>query len=221
MTNVLELMARMTRASCLLVFLALFGCSGDQLTWTEDVQLPDGSVIAVERWTEFKGGSGTPGSMTGESRQRIKFRNPRSGQIIVWENNHAEEGLLGLVALWLDEVGPNLLVTPMYSGDFLRYSCPNPPYFLFKHIRGSWIRRPLSDLKGIRIRSNLTERAREAEATIKANRHHLTARQTLNSHAYVDMKRVPYLIDFSQPYVETTGDENCDKPQNLLIGTGG
>ena len=43
--------------AALLLLLAGACSRGSELEWTEDVKLPDGRVVALKRYTEFKGGS--------------------------------------------------------------------------------------------------------------------------------------------------------------------
>jgi hypothetical protein len=157
------------------------------------------------------------GDLTVESRQSVTFGHPNSGQKIRWENSDSQ-GLLGMVALWFEGDTAVVLTKPLYVSDAKRYQCPDPPYVLFRYENGAWTRKPLSDLRGKKIRSNTTAYPRNEEKKIRRSGRHLSATQTIDSYTYLEgVYKVPYVIDFTQPFFETTGDQNCDRRRTLLV----
>lgn len=204
----------------LVVIAGVAGCSDNaSLRWTEDVMLPDGPIITLDRYVEFKGGASRPGDPSTESLQKLSFRHPASGATIRWENS-ATEGLLRTIALWIEHDTPVLLTRPAYGGDSRKYKCPNPPYLLLAHVNGRWQLKPLADIGLDRLRSNMTSYVFEDRRRIEEGKHHLTAQQTSDSYTYRDGKfRVPYMLVFKGMPAQSFDERNCDYPSlnNLLL----
>lgn len=210
-------MRRLWRIAPLLPWAVLSTACGNssELTWTEDIRLPDGRVLTLERWVEFKGGSSHRGDPSTESSQRLEFKHPETGELIKWQNN-MEQGRLKTVALWLDQGRPILLGEPAYGGDSYKYHCPNPPYLLYEYVAGRWHPKPLSKIPVKQIRANVTTHPMEARKEIEWNKRHLTAEQTSNSYTNLDgVHRVPYIIQFEGMPEQTFKQEDCSRVSNL------
>ena len=89
-------------AACL-----LSGCT-DRLKWTEEVRLPDGRVVKLERYQKFDGRPAEPFGPSTESEYSFEFRMPGTGDEIRWRN----KGELATVALAIDDGVPTLLTSP-------------------------------------------------------------------------------------------------------------
>lgn len=202
-------------ALCLLLSMSIAACGkSNDLTWTEDVKLPDGRVLTLTRWVEFNGPYAMGDTPT-ESRQRLEFKHPETGEIVKWENAK-KPGLLDTVGLWLDQGKPMLLGKPAYGDDSHRYNCPNPPYLLFEFEAGKWQSRSLSQIPISQIRANITFNPKERREGIEANKRHLTAAQTLDSYTYREgVHKVPYVIKFEGMPVQTFENQNCSLGPNI------
>jgi hypothetical protein len=231
-------------AAGLLCSMLLAACGSSDLTWTEDVKLPDGRVITLKRWVEFKGGSSHLGDPSTESRQSLEFKHPDTGEIVKWRNqmpqgpfridlsssvpasfdtgpDNMAPGTLNTIALWLEQGKPRLLAKPMYGGDFSRFYCPNPPYLLYEYSAGQWRNRPLAEIGIKRVRANLTASPINSREDIELNKRHLTAAQTADSYTRpTGTYQVPYLIQFEGMPAQTFGLQNCSRPFNKLLTEG-
>lgn len=228
-------------APLLLSALLLAACSDSDLTWTEDVKLPDGRVITLKRWVEFKGGSSHLGDPSTESRQSLEFKHPDTGEVVKWRNqmpqgpfridlsssapasfdtgpDNMAPGRLKTVAVWLEDGKPRLLGEPMYGGDLARFYYPNPPYLLYEYSAGQWRNKPLAEIGIKRIRANLTASPVNSREDIERNNRHLTAAQTADSYTRpTGTYHVPYLIQFEGMPAQTFGLKNSDSAPNYLI----
>jgi hypothetical protein len=194
----------------------LNGCGGDELAWTEDVQLPGGPTVTVKRRVEFKGPSHL-GEPSTESYQQFEFRNPSSGEVVRWENT-SQQGQLASLALWLNAGKVFLLTTPLYVGDEFKYNCPNPPYLLYEFVSGHWRSKPLKEIEVGRIRANMTSHPLIARERIEKNGFRLSAEMTADSYTYVDGRRkVPYIIRFDGMPEQTFATSNCTRLRNYLL----
>ncbi len=217
----------------------LAGCGSGDLTWTEDVRLPDGRVITLKRWVEFEGGSSHFREPSTESRQSFEFKHPDTGEIVKWRNqmpqgpfhmdlassapasfdtgpDNIAPARLNTIALWLEQGKPRLLGKPMYGGDLDRFYCPNPPYLLYEYAAGRWHNRPLAEIRIKQIRANLTVSPLNARREIESNRRHLTAEQTADSHTRpTGTYLVPYVIEFEGMPAQTFKFEDCSRVSNL------
>jgi len=118
--------------------LFLSACS-DPLRWREEILLPDGRVVTAVRYQEFNGPS-EPFRPPTASNYRLEFRNPDTGEKVIWEYSRD----LATVALSINGETPELVTTPNYAT--LRFRCPDPPYVAFRYIDGRWTRVALTDL---------------------------------------------------------------------------
>jgi hypothetical protein len=204
------------RRWALAALLLLAACGNNAtLEWTEDVKLPDGRVITLERYVEFKGGASQLGEPSTESLQRFKFKHPVTGGTVTWESSK-ERGLLKTVAIWMEASTPVLLTKPAYGGDEWLLKCPNPPYLLFAYADGEWRSRQLSQIGLERLRSNMTTNAGERRNDIEARKRRLSATDTSESYAFLRAtERVPFVLQFKDMPIQTFDPSSCDYPSRL------
>ncbi len=131
---------RWLRTPTLLAMALFLSACGDPLRWREEILLPDGRVVTAIRYQEFKGPS-EPFKPPTASNYRIEFRNPDTGEKVVWKFSRD----LATVALSINDKIPELVTTPNYAT--LRFRCPDPPYMAFRYIDGQWVRVALTDLE--------------------------------------------------------------------------
>lgn len=167
----------------LVVFL-VGGCKKDDeqptssLRWTEDVRLPDGRIITLNRYQEFKGPHEV-GQPLGASNYWLEFPHPDTGKKIRWEQNTPPY----LIPVALITKGPSsfLLTMPGAGMAWEEYRCPNPIFILFKQdAGGKWIKAELSELPDKKITANLTYTPEEKRNEIKQSHHHLPVSKTEN-----------------------------------------
>jgi hypothetical protein len=209
----------MTQAKILplLVSIVLLSACGNskEFTWTEDVKLPDGRVVTLKRWVEFKGGSSHLGDPSTESRQSLEFKHPDTGATVKWQNDQ-EQGRLKTIAIWVEQGNPFILSEPAYGGDLRKYNCPNPPYLLYAYANGQWSPKPLAQIPFKKIRANMTTHLLEKREEIQSYDRRLTAAQTADSYAqYKGLHRVPYVIQFEGMQLQTFKEEDCSRVSNL------
>jgi len=195
--------------SALFLLVALAACSNPNapLKWTEDVRLPDGRIVTLTRYQEFKGPHEL-GDTPSESDYWFEFKHPDTGEVIRWQSNR---DLAQTNALMVVDKTPFLLVTPSFGG-YDRYQCPNPPYLLFRY-EGSWKQIAVDHIPVKRFRVNMTFGASDSRKLIESSGNHLTADQTSNSmHNYV-----PYIINFSLMKKQIFDIQNCARNINWLI----
>jgi hypothetical protein len=91
----------------LLLTTALSACnkSNAPLKWTEDVRLPDGRVVTLTRYQEFKGPHEL-GDTPSESDYWFEFKHPDTGEVVRWQSDRDLETL----ALMMDGKVPVLLL---------------------------------------------------------------------------------------------------------------
>lgn len=187
----------------------LSACSdpNTSLKWVEDVRLPDGRIVTLTRYQEFKGPHEL-GQPPTESDYWFEFKHPDTGQMIRWESDRD----LRTLALMMDGGVPLLLTRPAFGISMRRYKCPNPPYLLFR-FEDVWKQVPIGQIPVKRLRVNMTFGPSDSRKTIESSRYRLTADQTSNSE---DNYR-PYIINFSLMTGQDFDYANCDRARNYLI----
>jgi hypothetical protein len=93
----------------LLSLLCLTACSRPTppLKWTEDVQIPNGPIVTLTRYQEFKGPHEIGDGPTSTD-YWFEFKHPESQQTIRWQRDRD----LATLVLMIDKGIPFLLVTP-------------------------------------------------------------------------------------------------------------
>jgi len=195
-------------ASALLLSTALIACdkASSPLKWTEDVRLPDGRILTLTRYQEFKGPREL-GNPPTESDYWFEFKHPDTGQVVRWEWDRTLETL----ALMMNGKDPMLLVIPNFGGDE-QHNCPNPPYLLYR-FEGGWKEVSLEQIPVKRLRVNMTFVPSDSRAEIESSNYHLSAEQTSNSM----YNREPFVINFSLMRGQTFGIQNCGRNPDWLI----
>jgi hypothetical protein len=157
--------------------LSLPGCLGalggvGGLEWKEEVALQDGRII-VATW-QMQLVSGEPfQSMAGA--RRLTFTDPTTGQLVVWENAGRTGSRLSPTLLDVD--GDRLFfVGRAQSGtDYDGFSCPTPPYIVFRYEAGTWVRVTLNELPARLWKANLL--GYPGEDVLRVSKYYITAAQ--------------------------------------------
>lgn len=150
--------------------LLLAACNdGRSVTWTEDVQLPDGRTVTLTRHQDFEGPHELFQPQT-PSDYWFEFTNPDTGQTVRWKSDQ----LLATRSLAIDDKVPALLTSPVSSG-FFKYQCPDPPYLAFQFVDGKWAAVPLTRIAHKIASQNMTYLFADVEPALAAHQYHLTA----------------------------------------------
>lgn len=180
----------------------------DPLKWTEDVKLPDGRIVTLTRYQEFKG-THEIGDTPNQSDYWLEFKNPTTGELVKWEQKGSG---LSTLALMMDGDAPILLVTPDFGRAPREYDFPNPPYLLYKYEK-SWVKVDLSSIPIKRIRVNMTFAPKDSRKLIIDSGGKLSA---LSTSATEFMGR-PYWINFSRMNRQTFGAESHGREIEWLV----
>ena len=203
----MNLLHRALASGLLAAMLPIAACTGSSLKWTGDVLLPDGRIVTLTRYQEFKGPS-EPFTPPTESYYWFEFKNPDTGKKVRWENDR----YLATVALSFDGATPQLLTSPNFSGAF-KFNCPDPSYLLFRHIDGRWVQVPLTEIVPSVITPNMTSfDVRYVRQFIEANHGHLSAANVAAHGLSLFQGKV---IDLTELKEQTFGKE-CDDPDYML-----
>ena len=193
-------------APTLLVLASFVSACGDPLRWREEILLPDGRVVTAVRYQEFKGPS-EPFKPPTASNYRLEFRNPDTGEKVIWEYSRD----LATVALSINDKIPELVTTPNYAT--LRFRCPDPPYVAFRYIDGQWVRVALTDLTRKVFVPNMTVwNVRYLRPSIEAQGRRWAARDVA---AHIPEKLRGKTIDLTGLDRQRFGDpKQCSEPDN-------
>lgn len=197
-------------AAALLLPLLAAGCFGrdDSIKWTEDVRLPDGRVVTLTRYQEFKGPHELGRTPTA-SDYWFEFKHPDGGETVRWQSNRD----LATLALMLDGKVPVLLVKPQFGSSMERFNCPNPPYMLYRYESGAWVMAPIAQVPVKRLRVNMTFSPKDSRQQIAASGYRLSAEDT--SMSFHNHRR--FVIDFTLMKEQTFALENCGRIREYLI----
>jgi hypothetical protein len=146
------------------------GCSAKDtpLKWIEDVRLPDGRVVTLTRYQEFKGPHELGDTPTATD-YWFEFKHPDTGQIVRWQSDRD----LATLAVMMDQKMPVLLAMPNFGG-LDRLGCPNPPYLLYRYEAGAWRQVPIDQIPIKRLRVNMTFNPKEQRVLIRSSNYRLT-----------------------------------------------
>jgi hypothetical protein len=134
MTNLTQLLRRMTLGLVLAAVPVLGGCSGNTLTWTEEVKLLDGRVITVTQKRRYDANK-MPREFW------LTFSLPELGnQEITWHED--------ILAQMLNVHQGKLYVvgTTDTEQTIRKYGNPNPPYLGYSYEAGQWQRIPFTEI---------------------------------------------------------------------------
>ena len=188
---------------------ASLAACGDSLRWSEEVQLPDGRVVTAMRYQEFNGPS-EPFKDPTASDYRVEFRNPDTGEKVVWK--HSRE--LATVALSINNKVPELLTTPAFGT--LQYRCPDPPYLAFRYIDGKWTQIGLTEVAGRTVAPNMTSlNVRYLQPYVESRGNHLSAQEVTT---HLPKRFRGKVIDLNGLDKQTFGDpSDCARPDNWWL----
>lgn len=128
------------RYAWLIVFAAaLAGCAGGGRYWKEEVVLPDGRVLMVERThslgSQFDGELSDINKLPSAVGFTLDIPLPQGGKAH-WEGDRS----LYPLAVGLKEGVAYLAASPRTCADYDRWGRPIPPYVFFKYEHGTWQR---------------------------------------------------------------------------------
>jgi hypothetical protein len=178
------------------------------LKWTEDVRLPDGRIVTLTRYQEFKGPHEI-GDTPNPSDYWLEFKNPKTGELVKWEQKGPG---LSTLALMIDGDAPMLLVTPDLGNSLREFNHPNPPYLLYRYER-SWQKVDLLNIPIKRLRVNMTFAPKDSRQLIINSGGKLSASVTSES----EFMGRPYWINFSSMKKQTFGKESHGRKLEWLV----
>ena len=153
----LRTLLRAVAGRALLAFgltLGMSACSGvavhalsSQRTWTEEIQLHDGSMITARR-TYVLGGRSEPGARESSSTfQTVTFNTP-AGEIewtTDFRDSQPEPNSLSLIAFDIVKGIPYIATRPAGCIAYNKWQRPNPPQIFFKYVDKQWVRVALAE----------------------------------------------------------------------------
>lgn len=148
------------------LLLTLSGCFSDPpLRWEESVVLPDRRVIVLKREQHFD----ERGFVAAHS---FEFEHPETKQIVKWHSNAAlyaqelplaanwqkrpTDGFFSLVALFIVQDVPHILVRPTFGGHTEAAGCPNPVILVYRYSENEWQQVPYAKSPIRNISNNTT-----------------------------------------------------------------
>lgn len=173
----------------LVVLLALVGLSGcfgppADLKWTEDVVLPDGRVVSLKRIQHFD----DQGFVDAHS---FEFEHPQTKQLVKWQSDVAlytpalaqaatwqkrsSSGFFRLVALFMVQDVPHILVKPTFGGHDEHAGCPYPSMFIYRYVGTTWQQIPYAQSPVREINNNTTMDPKQDRDYISANNFKIAA----------------------------------------------
>ncbi len=117
-------------------------------TWKEEVLLPDGQALLVERWTLRRGRSEI-GQQAPIQKESLEFVHPTTRQSITWASLASPDlrmADLAPIALQVVDATPYLVAYPVGCLAYNKWGRPNPPYVLFRYTASTWQRIELQQL---------------------------------------------------------------------------
>lgn len=152
----------MRRIALLLLALPALCACERSARWQQETRLHDGRTLAVERLSRrpvpgFPDGGGT-------SAQEIGFTHPDGSPPIRWRLPK------GTAPHLLDFDGPAsyLVLAADSPAAYNAWQCPNPPWIVYRHLAGVWMRIGLDELPARFVTPNLLPRAQadDGRATV-------------------------------------------------------
>lgn len=178
------------------------------LKWTEEVKFPDGRVVMLTRFQEFRDAGYDPGDYW------FEFKDPDTGATVRWTSDRG----ISTLALFKHEGDVYLLLEFSYgSVTYRKYKCPNPPYILQRYRAGVWEQIDLKQIPLQKVAANMTYAIFDDHKKIRARGKHLTVSDTQNFE--FQGKGVPFVVDFGlmkQQTFEGVGN-NCTRGSDYLI----
>lgn len=141
----------------LLATLSLTAC-GRTVEWKQEVPLHDGRVIVIDRMSQ-QGPHDPFVNMRMEIGQELAFTHPDTSERVRWK---IPDGLQPYM-LDFDGLIPYYVLAAYTVGDYNKWGCPNPPYFVYRYERGQWGRIAFEQLPAKFQKRNLIAMAKAEE----------------------------------------------------------
>jgi hypothetical protein len=174
-----------------LLMLALSACfKAPTLRWTEDVELPDTRVVTLKREQHFDEG----GYVAAHS---FEFQHPVTREIVRWNS----DGFFGLVALFLVQDVPYILVKPTFGKEAEQAGCPDPSMFIYRYESAVWVQVPYAQSPVKFVARNVTSDPKADRKLIEANAFRIPAGSIDTGYAPIDAPS--FSIDLSKVPTQT------------------
>jgi hypothetical protein len=176
-----------------LVLLALGGCGvigGGVRQWQEEVALPDGKTIVVERShvlgstldRELSSMNAPPGAKS----YAISIPLPNGGQA-KWE---AENKDMIPMALSVAGEGVQILASPSDCAAYSRFGRPVPPFLIFRYDNGHWVRATIDQFPSAIAEANLMISTSTQDAVDEIGKGLVTARAVKRLNEGIGRRRI-------------------------------
>lgn len=133
-------MKTQTALCAVLSAISLAGCAGGIRHWQEQVILPDGRELIVERshtlGNRFDREIAAYNSGPSATAYTVAVPLPNGGKA-VWQAEHKD---MIPIAVAIEDKTAFLLATPFNCRAYAKYGRPIPPFFIFKYVSGQWER---------------------------------------------------------------------------------
>lgn len=140
----------MRRLALLLLALpTLYACERS-VRWQQDVRLQDGRPLAVERLSK-RPALGFMGDEAGELAREIAFVHPDNAKPIRWLLPQGTAPHL----LDFDGAATYLVLAADSAISYNDWQCPNPPWIVYRHLAGVWMRIGVDELPARFVTPNL------------------------------------------------------------------
>ena len=146
--------------------------------------LPDQRVVVLKRVQYFdEGGYVVAHSFEFDhpvTKQLVKWQSdaalyaPASPQAATWQKR-SSDGFFSLVALFMVQDVPHILVSPTFGGQNEQAGCPYPSMFVFKYTGTTWEQIPYAASPIKTVDENVTVDPKADRDYIKANNYKLAA----------------------------------------------
>jgi hypothetical protein len=139
--------------------LVLTACFKDPtLRWTEDVVLPDARVVTLKREQHFDEGGFVAAHW-------FEFQHPVTRELVRWNT----DGFFRLVALFLVQDVPHILVKPTFGKQLEQAGCPDPSMFIYRYEAPAWVQVPYAQSPVRVVRNNVTTDPKADRKLIETN----------------------------------------------------
>lgn len=142
-----------------LLALLVLGACARIVHWQQEVKLQDGRTLVIARTSKQAGPGLAPRDTTGFARE-LTFVHPDTAEEIRWELPK------GTSAHLLDFDGPAtyLVLSANSAAEYNNWQCPNPPWIVYRHLAGIWMRVGIGDLPERFVTPNLLARPDEEKS---------------------------------------------------------
>jgi hypothetical protein len=153
------------RAIALFAVLTLSACfQPSPLKWDEGVVLPDGRIVVLHRVQNFD-------EYDHVAAHSFEFEHPTTKQTIRWQS----DGFFRLVALFMVDEAPHIIVTPTFGSHNEQAGCPYPLMFIFRFDGEDWRQVPYSRSPLRAVVNNTTMDPKSERDHIKGSNYRLAA----------------------------------------------